>query len=70
MQTPGKIVTQISEFIDHPVSDDVRDVIVEKTSIDKIKKEMKRLEAAQEDGYLFSKAVGRFSYYQKGLYPL
>ncbi|XP_030846185.1 sulfotransferase family cytosolic 1B member 1-like [Strongylocentrotus purpuratus] len=66
-KTPGKIVTQISEFIDHPVSDDVRDVIVEKTSIDKIKKEMKRLEKAQEEGYLFSKAFGRFSYYQKGV---
>ncbi|XP_030846121.1 sulfotransferase family cytosolic 1B member 1 [Strongylocentrotus purpuratus] len=66
-KNPAKIVTQIAEFINHPISDDVRDVVVEKTSIDQMKKEMKRLEETEEDGYLFSKAYGKFNYFQKGV---
>ncbi|XP_063964842.1 sulfotransferase 1B1-like [Lytechinus pictus] len=66
-KNPTKIVAQIAEFINHPISDDVRDVIVEKTSLDKIKKEMKRLEETLEDGYMFSKAYGTLNYFQKGV---
>nr|XP_054767290.1 sulfotransferase 1C4-like [Lytechinus pictus] len=66
-KNPSKIVTRIAEFIDHPISDDVRDEIVNKTTMDQMKKEMKRLEDTIEDGYIFSKAFGKLSYFQKGV---
>ncbi|XP_071481833.1 sulfotransferase 1A1-like [Diadema antillarum] len=60
-------VASIAKFINHPVSEDILDDVISKTSIDGIRKEMARLEETLEDGNQYGKAYGTVSYYRKGI---